>query len=98
MAINGLLNGPLDIALFTIRQRRTDPAWLGRAFAVSMAINFAGFPIGAALAGSIAELSLPAAVGLSVVASLAAAVFSHRLVPRSDPGDERLTLRSEPVG
>src|SRR3546814_5152245 len=23
----GLLGGPMDIALFTIRQRRTDPAW-----------------------------------------------------------------------
>lgn len=29
----GLASGPLDIALFTIRQRRTDPAWTGRAFA-----------------------------------------------------------------
>ena len=25
----GLVNGPFDIALFTVRQRRTDPAWLG---------------------------------------------------------------------
>jgi hypothetical protein len=38
----------MDIALFTMRQRRTDPAWIGRAFAVSMALNFVGFPIGAA--------------------------------------------------
>jgi len=30
MAISGLANGPLDIALFTLRQRRTDPAWMGR--------------------------------------------------------------------
>jgi hypothetical protein len=36
----GLLAGPLDIALFTIRQRRTDPAWLGRAFAVSMTASW----------------------------------------------------------
>ena len=56
----GLLNGPMDIALFTIRQRRTDPAWTGRAFAVSMAMNFVGFPIGAALAGVLAEQSLTA--------------------------------------
>lgn len=47
MLLIGLLSGPLDIALFTIRQRRTDPAWMGRAFAISMAINFSGFPIGA---------------------------------------------------
>jgi hypothetical protein len=48
MAIAGLANGPLDIALFTLRQRRTDPAWMGRAFTISMNLNFSGFPIGAA--------------------------------------------------
>ena len=53
-----------------MRQRRTDPAWMGRAFAVSMAVNFMGFPIGAAAAGAIAAVSLPAAVGLGVVACL----------------------------
>ena len=37
----GIANGPFDVTLFTIRQRRTDPAWMGRAFAVSMALNFA---------------------------------------------------------
>ena len=45
MAATGLLNGPLDIAMFTLRQRRTDPAWMGRAFTVSMNLNFSGFPI-----------------------------------------------------
>ena len=35
-------NGPFDISLFTLRQRRTDPAWFGRAFAVSMSLNFVG--------------------------------------------------------
>ena len=52
LALGGLLNGPMDIGLFTIRQRRTDPAWMGRAFAVSMGFNFIGYPIGAALAGA----------------------------------------------
>src|SRR5437764_15089756 len=33
MCITGFLNGPLDIALFTLRQRRTDPGWIGPAFA-----------------------------------------------------------------
>ncbi|TMF09425.1 MAG: MFS transporter, partial [Chloroflexi bacterium] len=27
----GVANGPFDVALFTLRQRRTDPAWFGRA-------------------------------------------------------------------
>jgi hypothetical protein len=39
MALVGLLIGPMDIALFTVRQRRTDPAWTGRAFAVSLLLE-----------------------------------------------------------
>lgn len=93
MALIGILNGPLDIALFTIRQRRTDPAWIGRAFAVSMAVNFAGYPVGAALAGQLASVSLVAAVGLAIVAALASATFSALLVPRTDPRDRRDELR-----
>ena len=49
--VMGVLVAPIDIALFTLRQRRTDPAWLGRAFAVSMSLNFSGLPVGSALAG-----------------------------------------------
>ncbi len=78
----GLLQGPLDIALFTVRQRRTDPAWMGRAFAVSMAVNFMGFPVGAAAAGAIAAASLPAAVGAGVVACLVGGVLAAVTVPR----------------
>jgi len=87
MMITGLLNGPLDVAMFTMRQRRTDPAWLGRAFAVSMAINFAGYPIGAAIAGLLASTSLEAAVLLAVVGSFLSAVLCAWLVPRTDPRD-----------
>ena len=65
-----------------MRQRRTDPAWMGRAFAVSMAVNFMGFPIGAAAAGAIAAVSLPAAVGLGVVACLVGGVLAAVMVPR----------------
>jgi MFS family permease len=84
IAIVGLLNGPMDIGLFTIRQRRTDPAWLGRAFAISMAFNFLGYPIGAALAGALADVSLEAAILMGVVASVLATVFAAVLVPRRD--------------
>lgn len=83
--IAGLANGPLDIALFTIRQRRTDPAWTGRAFAVSMAMNFLGFPIGAAIGGALADRSLGLAILPGIVASLAAIAFAVTMVPRSDP-------------
>src|SRR5262249_20621271 len=63
----GLLNGPLDVALFTLRQRRTDPAWTGRAFAVSMSFNYLGVPAGSALAGLIAATSLEIAVAFGAV-------------------------------
>jgi predicted MFS family arabinose efflux permease len=84
MAISGLANGPLDIALFTLRQRRTDPAWMGRAFTVSMNLNFSGFPIGAALAGILVTVSIETAIVFGVAATIAAAVFAYLLLPRAD--------------
>ena len=85
MALSGLLNGPMDIALFTIRQRRTDPALMGRAFAVSMSLNFLGFPIGSAIAGVLASASLEAAIVFAIVAASVAAVLAATQVPRRDP-------------
>ncbi len=82
--ISGFLNGPLDIALFTVRQRRTDPAWMGRAFAVSMAFNFIGYPIGAATMGTVAGQSMVAAILLGVAAAVASGVFAATMVPRTD--------------
>ncbi len=84
MAITGLLNGPVDIALFTIRQRRTDPAMMGRAFAVSMSLNFLGFPIGSAIAGVVATMSLEAAIVFAIVTSAIAALLAATQVPRTD--------------
>jgi len=84
MVINGLLNGPMDIGLFTMRQRRTDPSMFGRAFAVSMAFNFLGYPIGAAIGGLLATTSLDAAIWLAVGACVVATVFAVVLIPRQD--------------
>lgn len=81
----GLLAGPMDIALFTVRQRRTEPAWMGRAFAVSMAFNFLGVPIGAAVAGILAEGSIELAIlTLGVGGALAAAASAAFLIPKTD--------------
>jgi MFS family permease len=81
-AVFGLLNGPLDIALFTIRQRRTDQALLGRAFAVSMAFNFIGYPIGAALTGWVAAASIEAAILVGILSCLVATVMAAVMIPR----------------
>jgi MFS family permease len=86
MTLVGLLIGPMDIALFTVRQRRTDPAWMGRAFAVSMAFNYVGMPVGAAVAGLLADRSIETAiVVLGIGGSIAAALAAAFLVPRSEP-------------
>jgi predicted MFS family arabinose efflux permease len=79
----GLVWGVSDIALFTVRQRRTDPAWIGRAFAVSMALNYVGLPIGAGAAGVLAAGSIEAAVLiLGVGGAAGGAAAAAFLVPR----------------
>jgi MFS family permease len=82
MAVIGLATGPFDVVLFTLRQRRTDPAWLGRAFAVSMSLNFMGFPIGSAIGGAVAPLSLELAFRGALVLALIAAVLAFALIPQ----------------
>lgn len=85
MLIVGLLLGPMDIALFTVRQRRTDPAWMGRAFSVSMAFNYLGIPIGAVVAGLLADGSIELAiVVLGIGGAVASALAAAFLVPRAD--------------
>lgn len=86
MLLWGVATGPFDVVLFTIRQRRTDAAWLGRAFAVSMALNFAGFPIGSAIAGAVVPLSIELAFGLAVAATVAGAVLAYTGIPARDDG------------
>jgi MFS family permease len=84
MFVSGLLSGPLDIALFTLRQRRTDPAWTGRAFAVSMSFNYLGIPIGSVVAGIVAARSLEAAMAIGVVASFLAGIIAAVTIPSTD--------------
>ena len=88
MALMGILNGPLDIGMFTMRQRRTDPALLGRAYAVSMSFNFAGFPVGSAIAGVLAPASVDGAIIFGVAACLVSAVMAAVLIPRAAPSVE----------
>ncbi len=102
MALLGLTAGPLDIAMFTLRQRRTDRAIMGRAFAVSMAFNFFGVPLGSAIGGVLADTSPEAAVAFAVVAALAGAALAARLLPDADEtvgstGDAAEAAEAEPA-
>ena len=66
VAVYGFAGGVWDISVFTVRQRRTDPRMMGRAFAISMALNSIGYPIGAALGGWLATQSIELALVVAV--------------------------------
>jgi predicted MFS family arabinose efflux permease len=98
LAVAGLLIGPIDIALFTLRQRRTDPAWLGRAFAISMAMNFSGVPIGAALAGQLVVRSLTSTLVLAAVLTVAAGLVPLFLIRAAgEPAPSPAAGEAEPT-
>jgi MFS family permease len=78
----GIAAGPIDVGLFSLRQRRTDPLWFGRVFAVSMSLNFAGYPSGAALGGPLVERSLTLALLVAVAIAIASAVIPYLTIPR----------------
>ncbi len=82
IAFCGLANGPLIVAMFSLRQRATDPLWFGRAFSVSMSVNFAGYPIGAAIAGALLAhsiaLAFTVAAGLSLLGGVWPTVLPRR--------------------
>jgi MFS family permease len=87
MLVAGLANGPFDVGLFTLRQRRTDPAWFGRAFAISMSVNWLGTPVGSALAGPVIAWSLDAALWAAAAIALLSAVFPMVAIPARDVPD-----------
>ncbi len=82
MALGGLANGPLDLALFSLRQRRTDPSWFGRAFAVSMSLNFSGIPVGSALSGPLVSSSITLTLALGAAISALAGLLALTAIPR----------------
>jgi MFS family permease len=102
MAFIGLANGPADIALFSMRQRRTDPAWYGRAFAVSMALNYSGTPLGSAISGPLIHVGITVAIGIAAAVLLLAAGLTPLLIPKTAgyniPGESaRQSRRDRPV-
>jgi predicted MFS family arabinose efflux permease len=73
LMVVGAAAGPIDVSVLTLRQRRTDPAELGRVLSVSMSLNMAGGPIGSAVAGVLVTWSLPATFVVAALASVLAA-------------------------
>jgi predicted MFS family arabinose efflux permease len=82
LVIRGVAEAFYDVPMFTLRQRRTDPAWLGRAFAVSMSLNFVGYPIGSAIGGTLAAIGPELALAVALATWLAAVASLYLFVPR----------------
>ena len=82
MFLAGASAAPMDLGLFALRQRRTDPAWFGRVIAVSMSLNYAGSPVGSALAGPILAHSLALALVVAAAMSALGAVVPFIAIPR----------------
>jgi MFS family permease len=102
MLIAGLSNGPFDVSMFSMRQRRTDPAWYGRAFAVSMGLNWAGQPIGSAISGPLIHVGLTVAFLVAAAFMLLAAGLVRWVIPAEHAGtmvgeSARQSRRDRPV-
>ena len=83
IAIAGGADAASSVSAFSLRQRRTNRAWFGRAFAVAMALNFSGVPIGSALAGPVLGVSTSFAVLVAAGLTLAGSAVIQLKVPGS---------------
>jgi MFS family permease len=81
---DGVAASAINVGTFGLRQRRTDPAWFGRAFAVSMSLNIAGQPIGSALSGQLLERSLVIPFLLAAAVTVVALAAALTLIPTRD--------------
>ena len=86
MLVAGLANGPFDVSMFSLRQRRTDPAWFGRASAVSMGVNWAGQPVGSAISGPLVHLGLSVAFLVASAFVMLGASLTGLVVPSENAG------------
>lgn len=84
MALFGLVEGGLNVGVLSLRQRRTEPQWLGRVMTVSISVNLIGFPIGTALGGVLASQSVAVAFWVAAVCAAVGAVMATVLIPRAD--------------
>jgi MFS family permease len=89
MALRGGGEGAWDLGVFTLRQRRTEPHMMGRAFAISMALNYSGVPVGAALGGwLIATANVTVAIWVAVAFGIAGTLLAYLLLPRGGSAAE----------
>src|SRR5215831_239259 len=88
LIVIGLLEGPADVALLTLRQRRTEPQWLGRVITLSMCLNMSGLPLGSVIGGWLVTYSVGFALIVAAMASLIAAIGAFLLIPAGDESSQ----------
>ncbi len=81
IAILGGADSASSVSAFSLRQRRTSRAWFGRAFAVSMSLNFAGVPVGSALAGPVLGVSTTFAIVVAATLTMAGGLLMQLKIP-----------------
>jgi predicted MFS family arabinose efflux permease len=84
VAIGGAAESAGNVGIFALRQRRTAPAWFGRAFAISMSLNLSGAPLGAAISGPLVARSVTEAMLVGAGISLLAIIATYALIPRHE--------------
>ncbi|WP_208245822.1 MFS transporter (plasmid) [Rhizobium sp. T1470] len=92
LMLAGMMSGPISVALLTLRQRRTDPQQLGRVLSISMSLNIAGYPLGAAIAGMVIRESVSATFVLAGIASFLAAIATLSIPSDITLGDRSSVL------
>jgi MFS family permease len=92
MVVRGAGESAWDLGVFALRQRRTERHMHGRAFTISMALNYSGVPIGAALGGWLAATDVALALWVAVAFGTAGTLLTYLLLPR-----ERGAVGREPV-
>jgi predicted MFS family arabinose efflux permease len=85
VAIVGGADAASSVSAFSLRQRRTARAWFGRAFAVSMALNFSGVPVGSALAGPVLGISTTLTIVIAAALTLIASALIQLKIPAAAP-------------
>jgi MFS family permease len=83
MVVRGAAEATWDLGIFTLRQRKTDRHMMGRAFAISMATNFSGMPVGAALGGWLVAIDIGLAIWVAMATGLIGTVLAIALIPKA---------------
>lgn len=95
LAVVGMVSGMVNVGLLTLRQRRTDPAWLGRVLAVSISVNLIGLPVGSALGGYLAARSTLWALATAGVVAAVGALLARVMIPDEEHGPVSAEKRAD---